>query len=354
MRDALKLVLTLGLVTAISGGVLGLFYNYTMPIVEARQMTDMIEKGFKGVLPEAHTFRSVENGQGEKPEGVTEIYEGLDQGGQRIGIAFETAAQGFEGPIVMAVGVDPGTETVVGIKIMSHTETPGMGARIEEESFTNQFQHKSLADPFMVGSDIDGITAATISSKAVAGTVGEKSRQVLNYLGYDVETPVIQEPVEPEPVEEPAETEEPLTIDMVLEELLPQAQEFTQLGEGQAGMPGDVTVIYEAFDDQGQRTGLAFETIAQGYGGDITMAVGIDVASETLAGIKILSHSETQGLGSRIEEPDFLEQFRGKSLSDPFAIGEDVDGITAATISSEAVAGTVGTKARQVLDYVSH
>lgn len=352
MREAIKLVLTLGLVTAISGGVLGLFYNYTMPIVEARQMTEMIEKGFKGVLPEAHTFSPVENGQGGKPEGVTEIYEGLDEGGKRIGIAFEAVGRGFEGSITMAIGVDPDTQTVVGVKILSHTETPGMGDRIEEDSFINQFQQKSLGDPFIVGNDIDGITAATISSTAVAGTVGEKSRQVLDYLGYDVKEPVVQEPVEPEPAEEPEETVEPLTIDMVLEELLPQAEEFALLAEGQADMPGDVTVIYEALDDQGQRTGLVFETVAQGYGGDINIAVGIDVATETLAGVKVLRHAETPGLGSRIEEPDFLAQFQGKSLSDSFVVGDDVDGITAATVSSEAVAGTVGAKAQQVLDYV--
>ncbi|NLC78088.1 MAG: RnfABCDGE type electron transport complex subunit G [Clostridia bacterium] len=350
MREALKLVITLGLVAAISGGMLGLFYNYTMPIVEARQMSEMIEKGFKGVLPDAHSFSPVTGGQGEQPEGVTEIYEGLDERGERIGIAFEAIGQGFEGPITMAIGVRPDTQTVVGVKILSHTETPGMGAKIEEEDFTLQFQEKSLSDPFVVGKDIDGITAATISSKAVAGTVGDKARQVLSYLGYEVAAPISPEPTEEAtagegtPVEESGEQAgKPVEFnEEVAQELLPGAAEFIETAL-------DGIKCFEAIDEDGQQVGLVLEAGGEGFGGPVTMAVAVDPEAEKILGIKILSHNETPGLGSRIEEEEFLRQFEGKSLSDSFAIGEDVDGITAATISSEAVAKGAAEKARQVI-----
>lgn len=181
MREAIKLVATLGLVAAISGGVLGVFYHYTMPIVEARQMVDMVEKGFKGVLPEAHDFAPIE--EGEMPAGVTQVYEGLDEQGDRMGIVFEAVGDGYVGPITVAVGVDVATETVVGVKVLSQTESPGMGEKIEEDEFLDQFQGKSLGDPFAVGQDVDGITGSTVSAKAVADLVGDKARLVLECTG---------------------------------------------------------------------------------------------------------------------------------------------------------------------------
>lgn len=183
MKEAWKLVLTLGLIAAISGGGLGAFYHFTMPIVEARQMEEMIEKGFKEVLPIAVSFQAIEEGQGELPPGVTQVYEGLDENNNRIGIAYEAVGPGYGGDITLAVGVDPGTNSVIGIKVLSHEETPGMGDKIEGESFLSQFTGKPVDAPFVVGQDIDGITAATVSSEAVAKLVGGTAQQVLEYAG---------------------------------------------------------------------------------------------------------------------------------------------------------------------------
>lgn len=183
MKNALKLVLTLGLIAAISGGGLGAFYSYTMPIVEARQMQEMIEKGFKEVLPEAQSFQAIEEGQGELPPGVTQVYEGLDENNNRIGIAYEAVGPGYGGNITLAVGVDAGTRSVVGVKVLNHEETPGLGDRITSEDFLNQFMGKPVDDPFVVGGDVDGITAATVSSTAVTNLVGGTAQQVLEYAG---------------------------------------------------------------------------------------------------------------------------------------------------------------------------
>lgn len=183
MREALKLVLTLGLIAALSGAGLGAFYHYTMPIVEARQLQEMIDKGFKEVLPAAASFQAIEQGQGELPPGVTQVYEGLDENNNRVGIAYEAKGPGYGGEITLAVGVDTGTNSVVGIKVLSHEETPGMGDRIESEDFLSQFKGKPVDDPFVVGQDVDGITAATVSSNAVTTLVGKTAKPVLEYAG---------------------------------------------------------------------------------------------------------------------------------------------------------------------------
>ena len=73
----------------------------------------------------------------------------------------------------------------------------------------------------------------------------------------------------------------------------------------------------------------------KGYGGPIRMAVGIGNDGK-VAGISIISHNETPGLGANVEKKEFLGQFKGKGSEDKLEIGEDIDAITGATITSKA------------------
>ena len=81
-----------------------------------------------------------------------------------------------------------------------------------------------------------------------------------------------------------------------------------------------------------------------GYGGKIKLMVGIDAEKGTITGIKVLSHSETPGLGARSTEPEWQAQFKGKSLKNDLVVTKqdptkdnDIRAITAATITSRAV-----------------
>ncbi len=90
---------------------------------------------------------------------------------------------------------------------------------------------------------------------------------------------------------------------------------------------------------------VAFETSAGGFGGDIGVLVGMDVASDKLLGIGITTHSETPGLGSRIREPGFRSGFSGLPLDQEVKVQADggkVDAISGATISSQGVCAAVG------------
>ena len=79
-------------------------------------------------------------------------------------------------------------------------------------------------------------------------------------------------------------------------------------------------------------------TVGSGYGGEINMTVGVTPDGK-VKGVEIVSHSETAGLGARIDEPSFRERFVG--ISGYAGIGENVDAISGATISSKAVAAGV-------------
>lgn len=78
----------------------------------------------------------------------------------------------------------------------------------------------------------------------------------------------------------------------------------------------------------------------KGMGGHIEMLVELD-SDGNIKDVKVLSHNETPEYAAGISDPEFLAQFKGKGVDDGFIVGEDIDGITGATISSGAVAETL-------------
>jgi len=113
---------------------------------------------------------------------------------------------------------------------------------------------------------------------------------------------------------------------------------------------GEVPVFFVKEGDEVSR--LAVEAIGRGgYGGDLVLMIGIDLVNDRLTGMEAVSHSETPGLGARIEEPGFRRQWQGLPLNQPVAITDDggtIDAISGASITSRAAAG--GTN--EVLDFV--
>lgn len=99
----------------------------------------------------------------------------------------------------------------------------------------------------------------------------------------------------------------------------------------------------------GAITALAFRTTAQGYGGAISLVMGVDPAGKLL-GVRIISHRETPGLGDKIEtaKSSWVMRFTGRSLTDPdpahWAVEKDggvFDQFTGATITPRAVVKAV-------------
>lgn len=113
---------------------------------------------------------------------------------------------------------------------------------------------------------------------------------------------------------------------------------------------GDVPVFFVKENDEVSR--LAVEAIGRGgYGGDLVLMIGIDLVNDRLTGMETVSHSETPGLGARIEEPAFRRQWQGLPLNQPVAITADggtIDAISGASTTSRAAAS--GTNV--VLDFV--
>lgn len=104
-----------------------------------------------------------------------------------------------------------------------------------------------------------------------------------------------------------------------------------------------VTKVFEGFDVNGARIGVAVESAAPGFADEVRLMVGFNPATSELTGYAMLGQKETPGLGDKIEKDTaFIARFRGKvapvkgtksSTTDP----STVQTITGATISSRAV-----------------
>lgn len=98
------------------------------------------------------------------------------------------------------------------------------------------------------------------------------------------------------------------------------------------------------YDAEGNEAGYVFTTGAKGYGGTVSVMVGMDTEGN-ITGVEILSHSETPGLGANATKADFKERFIGKNgaltVNKNSNEGQNVQAITAATITSNAVVKAV-------------
>ncbi|MBE0583775.1 MAG: FMN-binding protein [Desulfofustis sp.] len=106
----------------------------------------------------------------------------------------------------------------------------------------------------------------------------------------------------------------------------------------------DEATIPVFFSRDGQNVStLAIEAVGKGgFGGDLKLMVGIDLTTGRQTGIEVVQHSETPGLGARIEEITFRRQWQGLPTDSPVALtkdGGDIDGISGATTTSQAAVG---------------
>ncbi len=116
-------------------------------------------------------------------------------------------------------------------------------------------------------------------------------------------------------------------------EIFPEGISFDEINEKDLSY----TAVYDADKSQ---LGRIYQIQPSGYGGTITVRVGFN-NDLSVKGVRILEHNETPGLGSKITNPAFLEQFKGKSGNELYLKKYNKDGtldaVTGATISSKAV-----------------
>lgn len=168
--------LKLFLITAIAAVILAVINSITKPVIEVNTYKKQNESMQK-VLHTASSFEEADMSAlalVDFPCAITGVYNGYDADGNVTGFAVMVSSGGYGGDVSLAVGIDNELK-VTGIDVISHSETPGLGAKCVKDEFKGQFVGKG-ADIQVVKSgakdnQIDAITSATITSRAVTNGV---------------------------------------------------------------------------------------------------------------------------------------------------------------------------------------
>jgi Na+-transporting NADH:ubiquinone oxidoreductase subunit C len=115
--------------------------------------------------------------------------------GQIAGYAFKIRGAGLWGGIDAILAFTQDFSKLTGISFLNHSETPGLGGRIDEEWFQEQFRNIPLdvssSNPYLIfrptsGGNVDTISGATSTSKAVLNIFNQNIEVILTELKEDV------------------------------------------------------------------------------------------------------------------------------------------------------------------------
>ena len=193
------MLVALFVITAVSGGLLGLVYGVTKDAIAEVEIKKN-EAAIKAVLPlEGNITYQVDTLRMTDESGKVVLFPcnlAFDESGELKGAAIRTSEGGFGGKIDVMVGMLT-DGTIKGTSVLSHSETPGLGANMTG-TFKDQFIDKNPASFRLSvkkdGGDVDAITAATITSRAFTKAV-DKAYQAFeqNKSNYINQAPVVEE-----------------------------------------------------------------------------------------------------------------------------------------------------------------
>ena len=176
------MLLIMTLFACISGGVLSLVYLFSAPLIEANMLEEE-KRSIFNVLPGIDSYE-------EKFADDTKYFECKDASGTVVGYALPAQGNGYQGVIKLMVGLTTDLSEITGISVLEQAETPGLGGRISEQVFQDQF--RGIKTEPAVGyvknqaperdTDIQAVTGATISSRSVVTIINRNIEKFRNIL----------------------------------------------------------------------------------------------------------------------------------------------------------------------------
>ncbi len=195
--SSFKLIFTLGLAGLISGLAIVGIYETTLPTITAYKAKVLREAVFK-VLPGVTQIQKLYYVEGklqtESPAIVDNenmVYAGYNDKKVLLGYAVPGAGPGFQDTIRILYGYKPTTKLLVGMEVLESRETPGLGDKIYKDA---DFQKNFLALEVLpkvvmvkkghksAPNEIDAISGATISSKAIVKIINETNKRWVERL----------------------------------------------------------------------------------------------------------------------------------------------------------------------------
>lgn len=200
---------TLGGIALISGLLVALVYQFTLPIIAENQRV-LTEKAVFRVLPGAVGKRDFvitpEGGLAPAETGASGdlIYGAYDAEGRLLGLAITGSGPGYAGPVKVMFAYDPSCDCITGSKVLQSNETPGFGDKLDfDPDFLKNFEaldarldaagtalanaivtvkHGTKSEPWQ----IDAITGATISSKAMGRAANSAAQRAVPAIERDL------------------------------------------------------------------------------------------------------------------------------------------------------------------------
>lgn len=170
----------LGMMAALAGTLLAMGFVGTADAIQQRLKEDL-QRSLAQVLPAGLYDNDPSADRLRLPlddGGALEVYRATHEG-TPVAAAFEVAEEGYSGPIRLVMGVDSAGE-ILGVRVISHTETPGLGDNIERAKSDwilgfNGFSLDNLADKEWAvkkdGGRFDQFSGATITPRAVVRAI---------------------------------------------------------------------------------------------------------------------------------------------------------------------------------------
>jgi len=176
MRELIKMVIVLTVLAVLSGGLLSGFRNATAARIEVQQLKFVkgpaITAILKGVSNDPIKDRfAIKDGETERKVFVGKFDDKANT------VVLESFGKGYGGDIGLMVAINMEDDTIVGARVTTHSETPGLGARAKDDpGFVSQFKSLSINDAFKVTADggrVNAMSGATITSRAVCAAATE-------------------------------------------------------------------------------------------------------------------------------------------------------------------------------------
>ena len=183
-----RLILTLGLAGLCAGLLLVGAYEITLPTIERNRAAALRAAVFKVVPGSASLNKLVWRGDalvvadGSEDADALVVYAAYKNTGTFAGYAIPGSGPGFQDTIALIYGYDPARKRVMGMEVLESRETPGLGDKIfKDQHFVSEFKDLAVVPTIQVvkpgtgraAHEVDGITGATISSKAVVRIINE-------------------------------------------------------------------------------------------------------------------------------------------------------------------------------------
>ena len=172
-----QIAMNLTVACFVSGAIIAGTYFTTAPIA-AEKAIIMKNNAMKALVADAENF---------KPVSGKEEWFAAEKGGKVIAYVVQAESKGYAGKIKMLVAVTPESK-VIDYTILVHNETPGLGDGAGKATFRSQFKDKESKDLEVVkdkskANNIQAMTGATITSKAVTKGIKEAVEQVTQFVG---------------------------------------------------------------------------------------------------------------------------------------------------------------------------